>query len=397
MSASEEKEQNKAPQVPQVYAARTDVGCVREHNEDSFIAATPLFVVADGMGGHEAGEVASEIAIKTMLENAPATPNGDALVSAVKAANYAIIAGANEGIGRPGMGTTMTAAQIFDDQLFIVQVGDSRAYLLHEGTLQQVTRDHSLMADLIEQGRITEEEARYHPQRSVITRALGSDITVEPDLYVLRVTPGDRLLLCSDGLSGMVENATIAAILRENEDPQNCCDALIHEALAAGGMDNVTCVVVDPLKEPPRQKKKQGSWLKRHMAPIIFALAFVLIIAAAAGGFYAYAQSSYFVAEEDGYVCIYRGLPGDFAGIKVNWLEQQTDIPTNKLVASVASRLEKGVGVSSLQEAQSLIADYRSQISGGALEDDATGTDDASGSSAADSADSSASNAKSGN
>ena len=394
MSASEEKDQIKTPQV---YAARTDVGCVREHNEDSFIAATPLFVVADGMGGHEAGEVASEIAIKTMLENAPSSPNGDALVSAVKAANYAIIAGANEGIGRPGMGTTMTAAQIFDDQLFIVQVGDSRAYLLHEGTLQQVTRDHSLMADLIEQGRITEEEARYHPQRSVITRALGSDISVEPDLYVLRVAPGDRLLLCSDGLSGMVENATIAAILRENEDPQNCCDALIHEALAAGGMDNVTCVVVDPLKDPPRQKKKQGSCLRRHVAPIVFAVVFVLIIAAAAGGFYAYAQSSYFVAEEDGYVCIYRGLPGDFAGIKANWLEQKTDILTNKLVASVASRLEKGVSVSSLQEAQTLIADYRSQISGGALEGDAASADDSSGASAdANASDSAASDAKSG-
>ena len=177
-----DKHQTDQVKTPQVYAARTDVGCVREHNEDSFIAATPLFVVADGMGGHEAGEVASEIAINTLLEKAPSSPDGEGLANAVRAANIAIISAAAQGVGRPGMGTTMTAAQIFDDQLVIAQVGDSRAYLLHEGTLQRVTRDHSLVADLVDQGRITEEEARVHPQRSVITRALGSDATVEPDI-----------------------------------------------------------------------------------------------------------------------------------------------------------------------------------------------------------------------
>ncbi|MBS7406230.1 MAG: serine/threonine-protein phosphatase, partial [Coriobacteriales bacterium] len=125
-----DKHQTDQVKIPQVYAARTDVGCVREHNEDSFIAATPLFVVADGMGGHEAGEVASEIAINTLLEKAPSSPDGEGLANAVRAANIAIISAAAQGVGRPGMGTTMTAAQIFDDQLVIAQVGDSRAYLL---------------------------------------------------------------------------------------------------------------------------------------------------------------------------------------------------------------------------------------------------------------------------
>lgn len=370
MSEAVEEE---AIKVPKVYAARTDVGCVREHNEDSFIAATPLFVVADGMGGHEAGEVASEIAINTMLEESPKTPNGEALVNAVKAANHAIITAAANGTGRPGMGTTMTAAQIFDDQLFIVQVGDSRAYLLHDGTLQQVTRDHSLMADLIEQGRITEEEARFHPQRSVITRALGSDVTVEPDLYILRVSSGDRLLLCSDGLSSMIEKNTIASVLRENEDPKDCCSALISEALAAGGLDNVTCIVVDPLKEPTQPKPVKKNWLKEHLGPVIFTIAFIIILAAAGGGFAAYINNSYFVSSVDGYVCVYRGMPGEVAGIQVNWLEEQTDIPTSKLVPSLASRLEKGVSVGSLDEAKSLLEEYRKQISGGALES----TDDA--------------------
>ncbi len=360
MSTGHDKSKQNA-RTPQVYAARTDVGCVREHNEDSFIAATPLFVVADGMGGHEAGEVASEIAIRTMLEKAPNSPDGDALANAVKCANAAIIAGAANGTGRPGMGTTMTAAQIFDDQLLIAQVGDSRAYLLHEGTLQRVTRDHSLVADLVEQGRITEEEARVHPQRSVITRALGSDLNVEPDIYILRVSQGDRLLLCSDGLSSMVMDSTIAAILRSNDDPQSCCDALIREALAAGGLDNVTCVVVDPLREPIGKAKTRGvrSWLKNHLAPIVFVVVFIAIVAGGICGVYAYAQNSFYVIAQDGYVCVYRGLPGQIAGIELSWLEEKTNIPTSKLAPTTASRLEGGMSVGSLDEAQALLADYR--------------------------------------
>lgn len=370
-----DKHQTDQVKTPQVYAARTDVGCVREHNEDSFIAATPLFVVADGMGGHEAGEVASEIAINTLLEKAPSSPDGEGLANAVRAANIAIISAAAQGVGRPGMGTTMTAAQIFDDQLVIAQVGDSRAYLLHEGTLQRVTRDHSLVADLVDQGRITEEEARVHPQRSVITRALGSDATVEPDIYILRVSAGDRLLLCSDGLSGMVQDSGIASILRANPDPQDCCDALIREALAAGGMDNVTCVVVDPLKEPEPEKpaKGSGSWLKAHLGPVIFAVAFVAILAAGIGGAYAYAHNSFFVIAEDGVVCVYRGLPGSVAGIKANWLEEKTDIPVDKLSPTTASRLEGGLAVDSLDDAQALLTEYRHLI--GAEPSDKAGGD----------------------
>ncbi|MGN0038358.1 MAG: Stp1/IreP family PP2C-type Ser/Thr phosphatase [Coriobacteriales bacterium] len=377
----EKDRKNDHLKTPQVYAARTDVGCVREHNEDSFIAATPLFVVADGMGGHEAGEVASEIAINTLLEKAPSSPDGDALANAVRAANIAIISAAANGTGRPGMGTTMTAAQVFEDQLVIAQVGDSRAYLLHEGTLQRITRDHSLVADLVEQGRITEEEARVHPQRSVITRALGSDATVEPDIYILRVSPGDRLLLCSDGLSGMVQDSGIASILRANASPQDCCDALIREALAAGGMDNVTCVVVDPLKEPEPDKpaKGAGNWLRAHVAPIVFAIAFVAILAAGIGGAYAYAHNSFFVIAEDGVVCVYRGLPGSVAGIKANWLEEKTDIPVDKLSPTTASRLEGGMTVDSLEDAQALLAEYRHLIGSepaageGAAEDPSAG------------------------
>lgn len=352
-------------QVPEVYAARTNVGCVREHNEDSFIARTPLFVVADGMGGHEAGEVASEIAINTMLEHAPCKADGDKLIAAVKAANRAILLAAAEGVGRPGMGTTITAAQLFDDQLLIAQVGDSRAYLLHEGHLQRVTRDHSLVADLVEQGRITEEEARVHPQRSVITRALGSDPHVEPDLYILRVEKGDRLLLCSDGLSGMVTDAEIEALLREQPNPQACCDALVDEALAGGGLDNVTVVVVDPLQTAPRTEASTPA--RRHLrslvAPIVGIVAFLALIAAACAGIYLYAQNSYYLIDEDGYVSLYQGLPGSFAGVSVNWLVEKTDIPTSALSSSTASRLEGGQQVDSYDEAQATIESYRQNMS----------------------------------
>ena len=163
------------------FGSRTDVGCVREHNEDSLAVAPPLYVVCDGMGGHAAGEVASEIAVDVICDRAPAHPDASALGQAVEEANLAIIRAAREGVGRAGMGCTCTAAMLEKDKLVIAQVGDSRAYLLHKGQMQQLTRDHSLVADLIEAGQITEAEARVHPQRSLITRALGSDPRTPPD------------------------------------------------------------------------------------------------------------------------------------------------------------------------------------------------------------------------
>ena len=149
------------------FGSRTDVGCIRDHNEDSLVVTPPLFAVADGMGGHAAGEVASEIAIQILAEQAPKHPNAEALGRAVEAANQEVIAAAAQGRGRAGMGTTLTAAMLENERLVIAQVGDSRAYLLHNGKLQQLTRDHSLMADMIDAGQLTPEEARVHPNRSM--------------------------------------------------------------------------------------------------------------------------------------------------------------------------------------------------------------------------------------
>ena len=241
------------------FGSRTDVGCVREHNEDSLAVAPPLYVVCDGMGGHAAGEVASEIAVDVICDRAPAHPDASALGQAVEEANLAIIRAAREGVGRAGMGCTCTAAMLEKDKLVIAQVGDSRAYLLHKGQMQQLTRDHSLVADLIEAGQITEAEARVHPQRSVITRALGSDPRTQPDLFELTVEAGDRLLLCSDGLSTMLEDDQIAKILASHSEPQRCAAQLVNEAVGRGGYDNVTVIVVDvgPGRAAPPQADTQ--------------------------------------------------------------------------------------------------------------------------------------------
>ena len=220
------------------FGSRTDIGCLRDHNEDSLVVTPPLFAVADGMGGHAAGEVASEIAVRVLSELAPEHPDVEALGRAIEEANRAVIQAAREGRGRQGMGTTMTAAMLEGERLVIAQVGDSRAYLLHQGKLQQLTRDHSLMADMIEAGQLTPEEARTHPQRSVITRALGSDAHLHPDIYEINVETGDRLLICSDGLSGMIFDDQIENTLRRVQDPQRCASQLVNEAIAAGGAAN---------------------------------------------------------------------------------------------------------------------------------------------------------------
>lgn len=410
------------PTMPRSYAARSDVGSVREHNEDSYLVKTPLFVVADGMGGHEAGEVASNIAVTTMEAHAPKSTSPEALAAAVIKANEAVLRGAQDGTGKPGMGTTLTAAFVFEDEATIAQVGDSRAYLLHDGQLQRITRDHSLVADLIEQGRLTEAEARFHPQRSVITRALGSDPHMQPDLYTLHVEEGDRLLLCSDGLCSMISDEDIEEILLDNPAPAHACDALVEEAIIAGGLDNVTVIVIDPLGDPPSEKdeediveervvglpedaradeeepaapaaaaalveaaptqvahaskskpKKNGKGGKHHkpkhrgrMAPFIWALAFILILAAAGFGFYAFAQNSYFIIAENGVVNVYRGLPGEFAGISVSWLESQApDIDVSKLTPMVQSNLKNGISVNSLDEANEKISEFRLQTTKG--------------------------------
>lgn len=343
------------------FGSRTDVGCVRDHNEDSLIVTPPLFAVADGMGGHAAGEVASEIAVNVLAEQAPAHPDAEALGRAIEEANRAIIDAACEGRGREGMGTTCTAAMLEGERLIIAQVGDSRAYLLHQGKLQQLTRDHSLMADLIEAGQITPEQARTHPNRSVITRALGSDPHTRPDLYEINVETGDRLLLCSDGLSGMVRDEDIEATLARVRDPQRCASQLVNEAVAAGGHDNITVIVADVEGFREARRKKMARKTK-------FAIALVLVLMAAIIGTAAWAANAYihnaaYLIQQNGNVAIYRGVPGSLLGFSYSELVRETDIAVEDLRStSLAERLQEGWRVDDVETAEALVEEYRQEI-----------------------------------
>lgn len=348
------------------FGSRTDIGYVRDHNEDSLIIIPPLFAVADGMGGHEAGEIASEITVNTLAELAPSHLDAEGLTAAVEAANYNVMKAPRQGIGRDGMGTTLTAAMLEGERLLIAQVGDSRAYLLHKGHLQQITRDHSLMADLIEAGQITPEEARVHPNRSVITRAIGSDIHMRPDIYELNVDAGDRILLCSDGLSSMISNNAIESIMRRQSDAQHCADELVTAALENGGADNATVVVADvPGFSEVREKKRAH---KSRVFYIGLAIALVAVIFAAGFGGYAFISNSAYLIEENGKVSVYRGTPDDFMGIKLSTLDHTTNVDVDKLQPGVANRIKEGMSVSSIDEANSLIAGYEEEIARGEAE-----------------------------
>lgn len=292
------------------FGSRTDVGCVREHNEDS-LGRRPAAVrgVRRHGGPRRRGSGVRNRRGRHLRPRTGTPPDASALGQAVEEANLAIIRAAREGVGRAGMGCTCTAAMLEKDKLVIAQVGDSRAYLLHKGQMQQLTRDHSLVADLIEAGQITEAEARVHPQRSVITRALGSDPRTQPDLFEITVEAGDRLLLCSDGLSTMLEDDQIAKILANHSEPQRCAAQLVNEAVGRGGYDNVTVIVVDVtgLAEQHRRKLTR----KSRATAIMLALLLVAIIAGCAYGFNYLASNAAYLVAQDGKVAVYQGVPGD--------------------------------------------------------------------------------------
>lgn len=345
------------------FGSRTDIGCTRDHNEDSLIVAPPLFAVADGMGGHAAGDVASEIAVNTLIELAPKHADPEALGRAVCAVNEAVIKSSAEHVEQEGMGTTITAALLEGERVVVAQVGDSRAYLLHQGRLQQITRDHSLMADMIDAGQLTPEEARVHPNRSVITRALGSDPYLVPDLYEFNVEGGDRLLLCSDGLSSMITDTEIEDTLSRVEDPQRCASTLVDQAIKAGGYDNVTVIVVNISGFVEIREKKKTR--KARLSGFLIVIALIAIIGAAAGGLFYYAKNAVFLGENSGYVAVYRGFPGGFFGFQASELDFVTDVKLSELQPGVSNRLENGIRVDSIDEANMLIGQYRAEAQSG--------------------------------
>jgi PPM family protein phosphatase len=224
---------------------RTDTGLQRRGNEDSSYARAPLFVVADGMGGAQAGEVASQIAVTAFEQGLPeAGSPEERLVARVREANAEIYGRSQAEQERAGMGTTLTAAYLDEAHLVIAHVGDSRAYLFRDGKLTQLTQDHSLVGELVRKGKLTEEQAAEHPQRSIITRALGPEPSVEVDTWTYPARAGDVLLLCSDGLTSMISEERIGQILVSAPGLDQAADALIGAANEAGGRDNITVVLV---------------------------------------------------------------------------------------------------------------------------------------------------------
>lgn len=243
------------------WGSATDTGRIRQANEDALLTVDGLYAVADGMGGHQAGEVASRLALETLADAFDAAGT-EVLVAAVEQANAALVERAATDPGLAGMGTTLCAMALVDvndrDAIAVVNVGDSRLYLLSDGELHQITEDHSLVATLQRQGRITADEAAVHPQRNILTRALGIDGQVLVDSWEIVPVIGDRYLLCSDGLFNEVDESRIAATLRRLADPTEAARELVRLANEAAGRDNITCVIVDVLDDSGRDPAPIG-------------------------------------------------------------------------------------------------------------------------------------------
>lgn len=233
-------------------AARTDIGIVRTGNEDNYLmlAEHGIFIVADGMGGHAAGEVASEMAVRITSQSIGSLRGlsddeaGDRIRHAIRSANDAIFERTLSEQDKRGMGTTATVLVLMPGRYLIGQVGDSRAYLLRDGQLQQVTKDHSYVQEQVDAGLLTPDQARVHPYSNVITRCVGAGIDVAPDIYFGSLDPGDVLLLASDGLTGMLEDEQLSNIMEAEGGPQVWVDRMVTEANRRGGLDNITAIVI---------------------------------------------------------------------------------------------------------------------------------------------------------
>jgi PPM family protein phosphatase len=319
-------------------AHRTDTGRQRQANEDSFFAGPQMFAVADGMGGAQAGEVASRIAAESFEPAVRGDQSAEAyLRSIAEEANRRIHSIAQRDSSRSGMGTTLTAALLDGDEVSIAHVGDSRAYVYRDGNLRLLTSDHSLVEELRRQGRLTDEQAEDHPQRSIITRALGPEEAVEVDTLTFSARPGDVFLLCSDGLTTMVRDDRIAATLAEADDLDDAVDRLVAEANEAGGRDNITAIAFR-LAETEAAEAAAGATLvgpsaeeagltaervragaapppsprRRRIRTAAKVLVVAIVIAGIGVGAWLGVRQVYFLGTDDaGRLTLYRGLPYD--------------------------------------------------------------------------------------
>lgn len=376
-----------------VVGAASDVGRVRDHNEDAFLVDDQLglFAVADGMGGHQAGEVASATALEALRA---AITSGEGIRDAVTSANDAVYEKSTTDDRLRGMGTTLTAGTLAaGDTLLLGHVGDSRAYVLRDHQLERLTTDHSLVEELIQAGELTEAQAEHDPRRSMITRALGIEPSVEVDLYPIQVHDGDRLLLCSDGLTGMVGEDEIEAVLTREHDPDQAARNLIEDANTAGGIDNITVLIVDlvdaesqtaavpivtddqptpaeasaeepeaaPEEPPAARPRRTRTGRGRLRRVLLWALPVIVVLGVAFGVVDYYAHHTYFVGSDGGRVTVFQGRPGGL----LFWnptVKNRTSLRTSTLEASDASQVRVGHGqFGSLGGANSYVAELRAR------------------------------------
>ena len=367
--------------------ASTDVGRVREGNEDSFFVDAPLFAVADGMGGHAAGDVASATAVEIIQQHrAEIDPNDpDSLAATIREANRVIWEKSTNDPNLRGMGTTCTMILIDGDQALVAHVGDSRAYLYSQGKIRQITEDHTLVGRMVREGKLKPEEAERHPQRSMITRALGVDEEVEVDQFNIDLSEGDRIVICSDGLTGMISETVIAEVLEQEPDPQAAAEVLVQQANEAGGEDNITVVIIDVGAEqgsaPPVTEHRSDLGERSHTDPTadtgyhsvvevparrspwlrrIFVTILILTIVAGGGIFAArYAlDNSWFIGVDDsGVVTIYRGIPDEVAGLTLSTVHERSAIELTQLPDFKRDEVEQGIKVDSLEEAEATLTD----------------------------------------
>lgn len=366
---------------------KTDVGRVREGNEDSYYVEAPLFVVADGMGGHLAGDVASATAVE-IIQSKRSEANAEdpeSLASIVREANSAIWSRATDDPALRGMGTTCTLLLLEGPTGHIAHVGDSRAYLFRNGELSQVSEDHTLVGRMVREGKLQADEAERHPQRSIITRALGVDEEVEVDLLSIEVTDGDRILLCSDGLSSMIRSDQIKEVLAAEEDAQTTADSLVDAANEAGGEDNITVVIIDigaedgaapattehrsdlgertatdPAADTGYHRAIEVSQSRRRWPRVVLVTLLLLGLLGAAAYFgarYALDNSWFVGADEAGVVTIYRGIPDEIAGIELKEVHETSDISLDALPDFKREDVRAGIKVETLAEAETTVDD----------------------------------------
>jgi serine/threonine protein phosphatase PrpC len=382
------------------YAVRSDRGLMRTNNEDSVYAGPRLLALADGMGGHAAGEVASNVVISTLAhldEDRPVDDLISTLRDATAAANNNLRAMVEQDSNLDGMGTTLTALLFAGSRVGLVHVGDSRAYLVRGGALTQITHDDTFVQALIDEGRLTEEEASSHPQRSLILHALNG-AEVEPDLSIREARIGDRYLVCSDGLSDVVSPETLLEAL-QLPDPHESADRLVELALRAGGPDNVTCIVADVIDVPygddapvmdgavggnrgqrepnrtspasraatlnprptPEDTVPEPSRPRRRWRLVFGLLALLVVIAGGGYGLWSWTQAQYFVGAQGQQVAVYRGVNSSVGPVHLFSVVDTNPMRLDDLVQVARRQVQDGIPADNRAEAEQIIARLNAQ------------------------------------